>query len=181
MVVPLIPSKTWLTQLKSGGAPFFGAARRINYYHHCAPPLLKSFRRLCLGVHIKQWDFLTTRAMPQPRHWPMSHRIIKELNYSAFMVVGMIVDGTLFLRPNRFTIWVRRHLLSSLSLEDDGDVGLLLVLGYIDTVRAGADAPDNQRVCFISTPHYHRWAVTQTHFADALYKDGLRTGCMNVS
>jgi len=50
MVVPLIPSKTGWAQLKMWGHQknFFSASRRNNYYRHCAPPLLKSFRRLWL-------------------------------------------------------------------------------------------------------------------------------------
>jgi len=39
----LIPSKTGWAQMKIGGHQ----KRWNNYYHHCAPPLLKSFRRLC--------------------------------------------------------------------------------------------------------------------------------------
>jgi len=49
--------KNWVgTTKKWGGGTkknFFGAWRRNNYYHHCAPPLLKSLRRLCpqLSTH----------------------------------------------------------------------------------------------------------------------------------
>ena len=44
--------KKWVGTNEKWGAPkiFFGALCRNNYYHHCAPPLLKSFRRLCMTV-----------------------------------------------------------------------------------------------------------------------------------
>jgi len=48
--------KNWVGTTEKWGAPknFFGAARRNNYYHHCASPflILKSFRRLWLKAGV---------------------------------------------------------------------------------------------------------------------------------
>ena len=85
MVVPLIPSKTGWAQLKMWGeAPkfFFGAWRRNNYYHHFAPPLLKSFwrlwrRRQC-GDLIETFKILTGR---------------EDVNYSKFFKLADVTSG----------------------------------------------------------------------------------------
>jgi len=52
--------KNWVGTTEKSGAPknFF----RHNYYHHCAPPLLKSFRRLCRGDFVRELNYTGTLA-----------------------------------------------------------------------------------------------------------------------
>ena len=82
MVVPLIPSETGWAQLKSGGGhqKFFSALCRNNYYHHCAPPLLKSLRRLWTQCYqLSGFDSITFCTVTSDTFETQNGRIIHSI------------------------------------------------------------------------------------------------------
>jgi len=103
--------KNWVATTEKRGAPkiFFGASRQNNHYHYCAPPLLKSFRRLFPNTASVGANCQTRRTTRKY----VAHKIaaIGASPYT-FMVTnaGQFMDGTFwacrlgFVKPNVFDL-----------------------------------------------------------------------------